>query len=310
MAKSVEDVPGPHALPGGSRYELKWDGYRGAIVRRSQDVRLWSRQRNDMTTQFPELITAADVLPPGTVIDGEVVIWDGARLDFDVLQKRLAGGTARSASQARAHPASFVAFDLIAYAGTDMRGRPFTERREQLEALAVDWVPPLTLSPITDDIDQAREWMDKYRPAGIEGVVVKGARSRYEPGGRRWLKHKSRETTEVIIGGVTGTISRPETIVVGLYRDGKLGIVGRSVPLKPAQARSLAAVLTPAGKGHPWPDTIASHRFGSSRDRTALTKVSPTVVAEVSADTALQGGVWRHPLRFLRHRPDLTPKDL
>lgn len=85
LAKAVEDVPGPHALPGGSRYELKWDGYRGAIVRRPQDARLWSRQRNDMTTQFPELIAAAETLPPGTVIDGEVVNWNGARLDFDLL---------------------------------------------------------------------------------------------------------------------------------------------------------------------------------------------------------------------------------
>lgn len=310
LAKAVEDVPGPHALPGGSRYELKWDGYRGVIVRRPQDARLWSRQRNDMTTQFPELITAAAALPAGTVVDGEVVIWNGARLDFDLLQKRLAGGAARIAAQVRAHPASFVAFDLLAHQGEDLRHCPFTERRALLETLATDWAAPLTLSPITTDVEQAQEWMASYRPAGIEGLVVKGATSRYEPGARRWLKHKSRETVEVIIGGVTGPISNPDSIVAGLYRDGTLTIVGRSVPLKPAQARSLAAVLEPAAEDHPWPDTIISSRFESSRDRTALTKVEPTVVAEVSADSALQGGVWRHPLRFLRHRPDLSPGDL
>ncbi|MEJ7648195.1 MAG: non-homologous end-joining DNA ligase [Nakamurella sp.] len=310
LAKAVEEVPGPFALPGGSRYELKWDGYRGAMIRRAKDARLWSRQRNDMTTQFPELTAAAESWPPGTVVDGEVVIWNGAQLDFDLLQKRLAVGAAKVAAQVRSNPASFVAFDLIAYAGEDLRRESFTRRRELLEALAADWSPPLTLSPVTDDVEKARGWMESYRPAGIEGLVVKGAASRYEPGARRWLKHKTRETTEVIVGAVTGPIGRPDTVVAGLYRDGRLIIAGRSVPLKSAQSRSLAEVLEPAGTDHPWPDTILSSKFGSSSDRTTLTKVDPTVVAEVSVDTAMQGGVWRHPLRFLRHRPDLTEADL
>ena len=116
--------------------------------------------------------------------------------------------------------------------------------------------------------------------------------------------------TKVIIGAVTGPITAPDSIVAGLYRDGQLRIVGRSVALKPAQSRALAAVLTPAGLGHPWPDTIIANRFGSSRDRTTLTKVDPVIIAEVAADTGLQGGVWRHPLRFIRHRAELQPQDL
>jgi hypothetical protein len=97
-------------------------------------------------------------------------------------------------------------------------------------------------------------------------------------------------------------------------RDGRpheqLVIVGRSVPLSPAQSISLAAVLEPAGPAHPWPDTVISSRFGSRRDRVTLTKVRPTVVAEVSADTARQAGVWRHGVRYLRYRPELHPSDL
>lgn len=106
-----------------------------------------------------------------------------------------------------------------------------------------------------------------------------------------------------------GPITRPESIVAGRYTDtGQLVIVGRSVPL--AQSASLGAVLVPAGSGHPWPDTVISSRFGGGRDRVRLAKVEPTVVAEVSADTARQAGVWRHGVRFLRFRPELHPSDV
>ena len=108
-----------------------------------------------------------------------------------------------------------------------------------------------------------------------------------------------------------GPITRPESIVAGRYTDdGVLVIVGRGVPLSTAQSVSLAAVLEPAESGHPWPDTVISSRFGNGRDRVTLTKVRPTVVAEVSADTAKQAGVWRHGVRFLRHRPELHPDDI
>jgi hypothetical protein len=69
-------------------------------------------------------------------------------------------------------------------------------------------------------------------------------------------------------------------------------------------------VLTPAGAGHPWPDEIGPGHWAKSRAAVPLTRVEPLVVAEVTADAALQAGVWRHPLRYLRHRPDLQPADV
>ena len=85
LAKAEQSVPGPHAMAGGSLYELKWDGYRGVVVRDAAGARLWSRQRNEMSAQFPELVAAAAAaFPSGTVVDGEAVIWNGARLDFDL----------------------------------------------------------------------------------------------------------------------------------------------------------------------------------------------------------------------------------
>jgi ATP-dependent DNA ligase len=141
-------------------------------------------------------------------------------------------------------------------------------------------------------------------------VVAKGVGTRYAPGRREWLKVKSWETTEVLAGGVIGPIERPSQLVAARYRDGELVVVGRTSPLSPAQAEELAAVLTPAGHDHPWPDRIGTGRFGGGRLSVPLTRVDPAVVVEVSADAALQAGVFRHPLRFVRVRPDLQPDDL
>ena len=144
-----------------------------------------------------------------------------------------------------------------------------------------------------------------------QGLVAKGAATMYRPGVRGWSKYKHRTTEEAVIGAVIGPITRPVSIVAGRYTDdGQLVIVGRSVPLSPAQSISLAAVLESAGQGLPWPDTVISSRFGNNKDRVTLTKVRPTVVAEVSADTARQAGMWRHGVRYQRYRPELNPMDL
>ena len=310
LARAEERIPAPDAMPGGSRYEPKWDGFRGSLQIGNGSARLWSKNGTDLATRFPEIIAAAaPVVPEGSVVDGELIIWSDDRLAFDLLQHRFAGGPAHAREQARDHPASYVAFDLLALAGEDLRARPLRDRRAALETLARNWSPPLQLSPMTDDIEVARRWMTDYHPAGVEGLMIKGADTRYEPGLRRWVKYKLRQTTEVLVGAVIGPIKRPDSIVAGLYRNGELVIAGRSVPLTAAQSRSLATVLTPASADHPWPDTVASNRFGG-RDRVTLTRVQPTVVAEVTADAALQGGVWRHPLRFIRFRPELHAADI
>ncbi len=312
LAKAQDRVPGPGALPGGSRYELKFDGFRMAVVGHPDGVRLWSKSGTDLTPRFPEIAAAAAaVVPDGTVLDGEAVIWQDERLDFELLQHRFTTSRTRLAEEARSHPGSYMVFDLLAVDGRDLRGVPLRTRRGALEELARDWTPPLQLSPVTDDEQLAHRWMTQYRPAGIEGLVVKGADTRYEPGARRWVKVKSRETTEVVIGAVIGTLTAPTAIVAGLYQqDGTLRMVGRSASLTRAQSHAVAAVLTAATEEHPWPDTMAATRFGSGRDRLVLTRVEPVVVVEVAADAARQHGVWRHSLRVIRLRSDLTMDDL
>jgi ATP-dependent DNA ligase len=311
LAKPVRAIPPADALSGGCLYEPKWDGYRLVVVRTGTATRVWSKQGRDLTDRFPDITAAALAqVPAGTVLDGEVVIWNGSRLDFGLLQRRMVTAAGRLGPLVAAHPASYVAFDLLASGGTDLRAQRLSRRRAALEALAARWAPPMQLSPATADPEEARRWFDDFRPAGVEGLVAKGAGTRYAPGRREWLKVKSWETTEVLAGGVIGPIDRPSQLVAGRYRDGELVVVGRTSPLSPRQAAELGAVLRPAAAGHPWPERIGTGRFGGGKLSVPLTRVDPVLVVEVSADTALQAGVFRHPLRFVRVRPDLEPDDL
>src|SRR6478609_5457847 len=96
----------------------------------------------------------------------------------------MVAGAADVARLARQHRASYVAFDLLAAAGQDLRTRPWRDRRAALEAIG-PWRPPLQLSPYTTDPAQAPDWFRDY-PAvtGVEGLVAKGAGDRYRPGAR------------------------------------------------------------------------------------------------------------------------------
>lgn len=185
LARPVEQIPHAGALPGGARYEPKWDGFRAVTTRDRAGARLWSRRGTDLTATFPEITAAAtDQLAAGTVLDGELVVWSAGRLNFAALQTRMGRGPRSAAAHAAQHPASYAAFDLLALAGRDTRGLPFDERRELLEQLAT--TPPLNLSPVTDDPALAAEWFETYTAVGIEGLIVKGGAQPYPAGKRGW----------------------------------------------------------------------------------------------------------------------------
>lgn len=113
-------------------------------------------------------------------------------------------------------------------------------------------------------------------------------------------------------GAVLGSVSRPAALVVGLPVGKKLGIVGATSQLPAAKSRTLAKVLRPAGPGHPWPTEVPRgylERFSENREPVRLTLVEPFVV-EVSADVAWSGWAFRHPVRFVRLRPEMDPEDV
>lgn len=308
LARAVEQIPAPTALPGGCLYEPKWDGFRCVIARPGARVSLWSRRGTDLTATFPEVAAAAaDQLASGIVLDAELVVWTAGRLDFGSLQERMGRGPRAAAQHARTHPASAAVFDVLATGDDDVRGMPLSLRRALLEDLAALWRPPLNLSPVTSDVDEAREWFETYVVAGVEGLVVKGAGQTYRGGQRDWLKVKHRSTLDVVCAAVIGPRSAPQQVIAGLPIDGELRIVGRSTPLSSVIRRALATHVRPPAGTHPWPEQVspgAFGRFGNDRGPVDLTLVEPLVV-EVSADVAWSGRSFRHPLRVTRVRPDV-----
>ncbi|MFJ2598975.1 ATP-dependent DNA ligase [Streptomyces erythrochromogenes] len=165
--------------------------------------------------------------------------------------------------------------------------------------------------PLTT-LAKAREWLESWTDvSGVEGILVKPLNSRYLPGYRGWTKIRRRDTAETIVGAITGTLTRPQLLVLGRHNTGgRLRAVGRTVPLRPDTARQVAEHLAAAAPGHPWAGVKFSAAWGS-RDVLDTTLVQPALVAEVSANRAIdRGGVFRHPLRFLRLRLDVGLEDV
>jgi ATP-dependent DNA ligase len=269
---------------------------------------LQSRRGADLTDAFPEVAAAVASLPD-VVLDGELVIWGDGGLDFPALLQRTASRGAKARQLAAQRPANLVVFDLLAVDGYNLRREPLRVRRQRLEQVLTDVDPSLVVSPATKDREQAQEWLAKYA-AGIEGIVAKGLAKPYRGGARDWLKYRYRDTVDVIVGAVTGTLTRPERLVLGLYHDDALHIVGGTSALSAAQQQLIAPLLAPASSNHPWPEVIGGGHVGYWRNKdVAIVRVQPDLVVEVAADTAFEHRRWRHVTTFIRPRPDLRSAD-
>lgn len=317
LAQARETLPPPAALPGELIFQPKWDGFRALLFTPAPSpgaVLLQSRRGTLLQDRFPDLVRAATDLPDGLVLDGELIVTDGGIMSFEALQRRAAARGRTAARLSADLPAHFVAFDIL-QAGHELLTTPYSERRELLAGLFAErqlaW--PWTLCPETTDTTTAHEWLTTWTDVpGIEGLVVRGSRQRYLPGARALIKVRRRDTTEAIIGAITGRPSRPRSVVLGRFdQAGELRAVGRSTPLRDDAARQLAACLTPAvpGSAHPWQGVRFTASWGS-RTTLDVVLVEPELVAEIEVDTARERGAWRHPVRFARLRTDRRPTEV
>jgi hypothetical protein len=172
----------PLPTRGAWAFEPKWDGFR-ALVASGDRFRVRSRRGWDMTPLLPEF----EALPPGLVLDGELVAFRERRPHFPLVCRRL---VERDASV----PLVFVAFDLLAHDGESLLSRTLLERRALLEALELG-PGPWCLSPVYDDGPALFQAVCGH---GLEGVVCKPLTSRYLPGERGWLKVKNRLAYQAI----------------------------------------------------------------------------------------------------------------
>lgn len=197
------DLPDPAAQlgrPADWIVEWKWDGIRAQLVRR-RDVALWTRGEELVTDRYPELAALAERLPPGTVIDGEIVAVDGDEVrPFAQLQRRI-GRQRVTAALLRALPVAMIAYDLLECDGRDCRSEPQWQRRARLQALVealgdptVRLSPALPVSTSSDWAELA-QWRRSARTHGAEGLMLKQRDGAYGVGRTRtvgtWWKWKA-----------------------------------------------------------------------------------------------------------------------
>ena len=324
LAKLAEDLPAGDRL----LYEPKWDGFRAIVFRGGGDVFIQSRDSRPLDRYFPDLHEVClTALPADCVVDGEIVIATANGLDFDALQLRLHPAASRVARLAKATPASFVAFDLLAVDGRDLRSEPLRDRRTRLERLFATIQPPLHLTPMTTDPAVAKDWLVRFEGAGLDGVIVKPSDGIYEPGKRAMIKVKHARTAECVVAGFrwhkTGKNTLVGSLLLGLYDDkGVLQHVGVTSSFTMATRAQLARELEPlrdrAMGEHPWRSWAEAgaemNRMPGGQSRWSAGKdlswepVRIERVCEVKYDH-MQGDRFRHAAVFLRWRPDKQPKD-
>jgi DNA ligase-1 len=175
--------------------EWKWDGIRGQVIRRNNELFVWSRGEELMTKKFPEYHSLKEVLPEGIVIDGEIIpSIDKKPLPFALLQTRI-GRKNVTKKQLQEAPIAFFSYDLLEYNGEDWRNRTLEERRSKLEeVIASINHPTLLISPVIpyDSWEELAKLREDSREMGAEGIMLKRKASIYQVGRKRgdWWKWK------------------------------------------------------------------------------------------------------------------------
>jgi DNA ligase-1 len=228
--------------------EWKYDGIRAQLVRRAGQVWIWSRGEELVTERFPEIVAAAQGLPEGTVLDGEILVWkEGRPAAFNLLQQRIGRKTLTRKVLADA-PVVFIAYDLLESDGADRRGDAQVRRRTRLEALLEGTA--LRVSPLVE----APDWgayaalRAQSRERGVEGFMLKHREARYGSGRTKadgtWWKWKIEPLSvdAVLIYAQAGHGRR-----ASVYTDYTFAVWSRA----PADAAEAGAVLDAIGRREP-----------------------------------------------------------
>jgi ATP-dependent DNA ligase len=329
LAKSVKGIPDPAKFDGGLSFEPKWDGFRCIVFRDGDEVQLASRNTKELTRYFPEVVEAVrESLPQRCVVDGEIFVAIGERLEFEKLQERIHPAASRVNLLAEKTPASYVAFDLLALDDESLMQEWLAVRRTRLEAAMANASAPIYLTRTTDDVDVATDWFSQFEGAGLDGVVAKPMGSTYQPNARTMLKIKHERTADVVVAGYrlhkTSTPEQPllGSLLLGLYDgQGRLQHVGVSASFTAKRRAELVEELQPLvakdGDEHPWgewaewaianPDRVpgTQSRWSAGKDL-SFVALRPERVLEVGYDH-MEGSRFRHTAQFKRWRPDRDP---
>jgi bifunctional non-homologous end joining protein LigD len=288
-------------------YEPKVDGYRVIAFVKDGEVRLQSRRGIDLTTAFPEIV--ADLKAQAVdsmIVDGEIVALDATgRPSFNALQNRRELKTpAELAVAQRESPVVLLAFDLLHFAGMNLRGSPYTDRRRYLSQCLL----PSAHLQLVHTSDNAEKLYAASLDAGFEGIVAKRKDSPYTPGKRSgaWLKLKATQTAEFVVGGYTqgkGAREALGSLLLGYWSGPRLHFAGHvGSGLDDRIVAQLARRFEKLErKAQPFVEKPPLHR--------PTTWLDPQVVVEVSFSEWTPDGILRAPV-FERVRDDIESRSI
>jgi ATP-dependent DNA ligase len=293
------------SLPEGEEwtYEPKYDGFRAIAFVDGNDLFVQSRNGKPLARYFPELR-----FPKGSfVIDGELVILGSEGVEeFDALQNRIHPAESRINMLAEQTPAVFRAFDILAVGKAKLLDESFSERRHQLEKLVASAADAgsVELTPLDPDpAAGAAAWLRSG-----EGVIAKQVAAPYRPGERKGMvKVKRLRTADCVVvgwrpGKEEGTVG---SLILGLYDDGELRVVGHTSGLSAKRKRELVGELAPYETGER--GSADPSRWAADRDLEWI-NLRPELVVEVTFDHVSSGRI-RHGSKIVRWREDKDPAD-
>jgi ATP-dependent DNA ligase len=310
-ARLVEEIPTGAEW----QYEPKWDGFRCLVFRNGDKIFLQSKNGHSLARYFPDVVAnVAKLSQQQFVLDGELVIPIGGALSFDELQLRLHPAASRVQKLAAAHPAVYIAFDVLAGDGKSYLKLNLRERRRLLEKFAgsnLRSAKNIRLSPATTDYHVANNWLRKTG-RDLDGIIAKRLDAAYASGERTAaVKVKRMRTADCVVGGFRyATGARViGSLLLGLYGDdGLLHHVGFISGFKASERRALTEKFERLKKSRGFTGNAPGGPSRWSTERTGEWEpVAPKIVVEVGYDH-FTGGRFRHGTRFLRWRPDKNPR--
>ena len=269
------------------QFESKWDGIRSQIIKRSNNISIWTRGEELVNKTFPELIKIISHFKNDFVLDGEILIWDENKnrpKNFSLLQKRL-GRKSPSLKIQKDLPVVFMAYDILEINGKDIRSKILSERRNILEKSFSNLISEdksiIGKIKITK-LHQISNWIDleevknSARKSNTEGLVIKDKQSEYVPGRKKgnWWKYKidPMQLDGILIYARPGSGKRAD-----LYTDYSFGIWEDNKLVKFANAYS-GLNNEEIRELDKWIRRNTLERFGPVRS------VKPELVFEISFD--------------------------
>ncbi len=298
LALSRKELP----VGEGWAYEPKYDGFRALAFVDGDDLFLQSRNGRPLARYFPELR-----LPAGSyVLDGELVILGADGIEqFDALQNRIHPAESRVKMLAAETPVVLRAFDLLAVGERKALADPFEARREALATLIAKAADPgsVELTPLVRGVADAEPWLGSG-----EGVIAKELAAPYRPGERKGMvKVKRLRTADCVVvgwrpGKEEGTVG---SLILGLYDDGELRVVGHTSGLSAKRKRELVAELAPYATGER--GSADPSRWAADRELEWVS-LRPELVVEVTFDHVSSDRI-RHGAKIVRWRDDKDASD-